>query len=162
VQKAHHNRTIARARRDQEPVNPVPEVFVWPLQPVVQQPVQVLHPAVPLPAPEEAGDDILAAMPPSPGVEIPFIQFDPNDESFDDEQPPQNEDNDLPDNQNQVGPVQMKKVDEWIACDKCGKWRKVPAHIDMKALESGPWFCNMNSWDNKNKCRAKEEKFTGY
>ena len=59
--------------------------------------------------------------------------------------------------QHQVGPVEMKKLDQWIASDKCAKWRKVPAHVDIASLESGPWYCKDNTWDKKNNCRAKEE-----
>ena len=164
-QKAHHNHMLARARRNQEPDLAVPAVFVWPVPPVLMPvPAQgpIINGALPVPVPAPAA--VPAPAPPSPGFVIPFMQYDPNDESSDDElHPPQqlfeNGDGAPLADLTQVGPVQMKKLDQWIACDGCSKWRIVPAHIDITSLESGPWYCNMNTWDKKNTCRAKEEMF---
>ena len=43
---------------------------------------------------------------------------------------------------------EQKRVTEWVQCERknCKKWRKLPAHIDMKQLPE-KWFCEMNSWD---------------
>ena len=176
-QKDHHKHMVNRARRDNAPDIAVPAVFAWPAPPaIVAIPVQepfvngapaqdppILGPVLPILAPA-VGGAILAPLPPSPGFEVPFMQYDPNDDSSDEEkqppqQPPQRHDHAPLVDQNQVGPVVMKRQDEWIACDKCNRWRRVPADIDIKSLESGPWYCNMNTWDKKNNCRAKEETF---
>ena len=174
-QKKHHQHMLNRARRNLESDSAVPAVFVWPVPPAIMaippqaavinvahaQNPPILGPVSPVLAPAVDGA-IPAPMPPSPGFEVPFLQFDPNDYSSDEEQqppqPPPHDDAPLVD-QNQVVPVIMKKLDQWIACDGCNKWRKVPADIDIKSLESGPWYCNMNTWDKKNHCRFKEEMF---
>lgn len=46
---------------------------------------------------------------------------------------------------------------QWIACDRCGKWRTLPSHVDMDALPE-QWYCEMNLWDNfYNDCAVDEE-----
>ena len=32
----------------------------------------------------------------------------------------------------------------WVACDSCGKWRRIPSGIIVS--ESEPWFCRMNRY----------------
>jgi hypothetical protein len=32
---------------------------------------------------------------------------------------------------------------QWVACDKCGKWRRIPGDIDLSTLPE-QWFCTMN------------------
>jgi len=167
AQKDHHKHMLNRARQmNRGFVEDVPAVFQWPA-PVVDAvlPVQE-HALVDVAAgahvmqAAEAEAVLVAIMPadvpvhpPSPGIEIPFIQFDPNASDDDQEHQMPAEHVDEP-----VGPAKMVRQDEWIACDGCNKWRRVPAHIDIKSLSSGPWYCNLNTWDRKNKCSVKEEK----
>ncbi|GLD96551.1 hypothetical protein PINS_up005234 [Pythium insidiosum] len=35
---------------------------------------------------------------------------------------------------------------EWAQCEKCNKWRKLPAHIKSSTLPD-KWYCSMNHWD---------------
>ena len=47
---------------------------------------------------------------------------------------------------------------QWIACDKCGKWRVIPGHVDLSVYEGGQWHCAMNEWDpQKQSCSVEEE-----
>ena len=50
----------------------------------------------------------------------------------------------------------------WVACDLCGKWRKVPPSINLAELTSTSWTCRMNSWDAAlaaAACSAAEESW---
>lgn len=45
---------------------------------------------------------------------------------------------------------------EWVQCDDCEKWRKVPLSVISSLPDQ--WFCNMNKWDSKRQvCSAPEE-----
>eukprot|EP01035_Chromulina_nebulosa_P022188 gene22188-28726_t len=49
--------------------------------------------------------------------------------------------------------------DQWVQCEhqNCQKWRRVPAHIDIKSLPE-IWYCEMNSWDMEStKCSAPQK-----
>lgn len=47
---------------------------------------------------------------------------------------------------------------EWVQCEKCEKWRKLPLHISAKDLPE-IWYCNMNTWDASTaSCEAEEDK----
>lgn len=35
---------------------------------------------------------------------------------------------------------------EWVKCDKCGKWRRLPSHISADDLPD-LWYCEMNTWN---------------
>ena len=51
--------------------------------------------------------------------------------------------------------IEMK----WVQCDKCLKWRRIPASIRDEELE-GEWECKMNKWDLKrNSGSAPEENY---
>ncbi|KAJ1459442.1 hypothetical protein M885DRAFT_434992, partial [Pelagophyceae sp. CCMP2097] len=39
-----------------------------------------------------------------------------------------------------------KSAFQWVQCDRCEKWRRVPATIDTSQLPE-QWFCEMNRWD---------------
>jgi hypothetical protein len=46
---------------------------------------------------------------------------------------------------------------EWVQCDECEKWRRVP----LSVVSSWPdqWYCHMNKWDSKrNHCSVPEEE----
>jgi len=46
---------------------------------------------------------------------------------------------------------------QWVQCDGCQKWRRLPAHVDVSALPER-WFCGLNRWDPlRNWCEAPEE-----
>mmetsp|Transcript_6736 Transcript_6736/g.16822 ORF Transcript_6736/g.16822 Transcript_6736/m.16822 type:complete len:1251 (-) Transcript_6736:110-3862(-) len=47
---------------------------------------------------------------------------------------------------------------EWVQCDKCQKWRKLPAHISADELGQF-WNCAMNTWNpDSASCEADEDK----
>ena len=46
---------------------------------------------------------------------------------------------------------------QWVQCDGCQKWRRVPHYVDVSSLPDR-WFCAMNRWDPlRNACAAPEE-----
>jgi hypothetical protein len=46
---------------------------------------------------------------------------------------------------------------KWVACDLCGRWRRLPSTVNMDSLPE-QWFCEMNIWDPlRNSCQADEE-----
>ncbi|ETI39882.1 hypothetical protein F441_14423 [Phytophthora nicotianae CJ01A1] len=50
------------------------------------------------------------------------------------------------------------KQDDWVQCDKCQKWRRLPNQVNVSELPT-VWYCKMNKWDKRhNKCSAPEEK----
>ncbi|DBA04516.1 TPA: LOW QUALITY PROTEIN: hypothetical protein N0F65_011064 [Lagenidium giganteum] len=50
------------------------------------------------------------------------------------------------------------KQDDWVQCDKCQKWRRLPNHVNVSELPA-TWYCKMNRWDKRyNKCSIPEEK----
>ncbi|OWZ01780.1 hypothetical protein PHMEG_00026773 [Phytophthora megakarya] len=50
------------------------------------------------------------------------------------------------------------KQDDWVQCDKCQKWRRLPNQVNVSELPA-VWYCKMNKWDKRhNKCSAPEEK----
>lgn len=55
----------------------------------------------------------------------------------------------------------MQMVNEqWVQCDKagCGKWRRLPPHIDQEELPK-VWYCSMNFWQAElASCEAPEEE----
>jgi len=47
---------------------------------------------------------------------------------------------------------------DWVQCDKCEKWRKLPPHISQEELPD-IWNCSMNTWNPSNaSCDAAEDK----
>ncbi|KAL9189654.1 hypothetical protein ACHAXT_009329 [Thalassiosira profunda] len=47
---------------------------------------------------------------------------------------------------------------EWVQCEKCEKWRRLPPRISAKDLPD-VWYCSMNTWDiNLATCTAIEDK----
>ena len=57
-----------------------------------------------------------------------------------------------------LGPPPAVVEVNWIQCDKCDKWRKVPLSIDTETLPDS-WECTMNTWNLLYaKCSAKEEE----
>ncbi|ETV68052.1 hypothetical protein, variant 1 [Aphanomyces astaci] len=59
-----------------------------------------------------------------------------------------------------AAPAAPVKEENWVQCDKCQKWRKLPDSVDVSALPT-TWYCRMNKWSRKfNKCSAVEETTT--
>eukprot|EP01041_Mallomonas_annulata_P003254 gene3254-6439_t len=47
---------------------------------------------------------------------------------------------------------------QWVACDACGKWRRLPKHMNAERDLPDTWYCGMSTWDNqRNSCEAPEE-----
>jgi len=50
---------------------------------------------------------------------------------------------------------------EWVQCEKCEKWRKLPAHVSADELPDR-WFCSLNTWNPTSaSCDAPEDKADG-
>ncbi|KAG7374060.1 CW-type zinc finger domain containing protein [Nitzschia inconspicua] len=47
---------------------------------------------------------------------------------------------------------------EWVQCEKCEKWRKLPPDISADELPD-TWYCSMNTWNPSSaSCNADEDK----
>jgi CW-type Zinc Finger len=47
---------------------------------------------------------------------------------------------------------------EWVQCEKCEKWRKLPPHVSADELPD-TWYCKMNTWNpDSASCNAPEDK----
>lgn len=47
---------------------------------------------------------------------------------------------------------------EWVQCEKCEKWRKLPPDISADELPD-TWYCSMNTWNPASaSCQAAEDK----
>ncbi|KAL7473841.1 hypothetical protein ACHAXS_014361 [Conticribra weissflogii] len=47
--------------------------------------------------------------------------------------------------------------DPWVQCDRCQKWRHLPAYVNLEDLPEH-WFCELNTYDEKrNDCEAPEQ-----
>jgi hypothetical protein len=52
----------------------------------------------------------------------------------------------------------MSSESEWVGCDRCKKWRKLPPTISEKSL-SDKWYCEMNTWNPQYaSCVAPQEQ----
>jgi len=49
---------------------------------------------------------------------------------------------------------------EWVQCEKCDKWRKLPPHISADDLPE-VWYCSMNTWNSNLTCEDPEDKADG-
>lgn len=50
---------------------------------------------------------------------------------------------------------------EWVQCEKCEKWRKLPPHVSADELPD-VWYCSMNTWNpDSASCTAPEDKAEG-
>ncbi|KAL7428308.1 hypothetical protein ACHAXM_001212 [Skeletonema potamos] len=46
---------------------------------------------------------------------------------------------------------------DWVQCDSCAKWRRLPANINSDQLQD-EWHCNSNTWDKYLTCDTAEEE----
>jgi hypothetical protein len=57
--------------------------------------------------------------------------------------------------------AQEKKDDdnvEWVQCEKCEKWRKLPPYMSSDELPDS-WYCSMNTWNPESaRCEEPEDK----
>ena len=52
-------------------------------------------------------------------------------------------------------------TDEWVACDKCGKWRRVPEAVVVALADDTKWQCSENPDKAFASCDVKEEAYGG-
>ena len=53
--------------------------------------------------------------------------------------------------------VPLPKKDEWVCCERCEKWRRLPSRVSASDLPDR-WYCDMNDWgDGLDTCEAEEE-----
>ena len=45
----------------------------------------------------------------------------------------------------------------WVQCEKCEKWRSIPASVDAESLPDN-WYCELNDWNDFNTCKKPEEE----
>lgn len=60
-------------------------------------------------------------------------------------------------------PGQTKDDDnlEWVQCDSCSKWRKLPPHVSADDLPE-VWYCTLNTWNPASaSCDVPEDKADG-
>lgn len=59
--------------------------------------------------------------------------------------------------QNSSSAAAISSEVNWVQCNKCRKWRKVPESIDIDSLPD-KWFCSLNTWAPAYaKCLSKQE-----
>jgi hypothetical protein len=49
----------------------------------------------------------------------------------------------------------VMKLDNWVECDRCYKWRMLPPWVDVEDLPD-KWYCSMNEDKKRSSCNAKE------
>jgi len=51
----------------------------------------------------------------------------------------------------------QQAVCNWVMCEKCAKWRRLPFHVDVDALPE-KFYCKDNIWNpESNSCDAPED-----
>jgi len=56
----------------------------------------------------------------------------------------------------------IMKLDTWVQCDRCDKWRMLSMYEDVENLPD-KWFCEMNTYDKaRSHCSAKERSKEWY
>ena len=54
---------------------------------------------------------------------------------------------------------EAEATEEWIACDACGKWRKVPEAVVRALGDDDKWQCHQNPNPKFKACDVPEEKW---
>ncbi|CAD2100447.1 hypothetical protein YYG_03601 [Plasmodium vinckei petteri] len=52
--------------------------------------------------------------------------------------------------------LSIQENDNWVQCDKCEKWRKLPSNTDISKL-TNTWYCSLNGDTRYNSCDIEEE-----
>ncbi|CXI12656.1 zinc finger protein, putative [Plasmodium berghei] len=52
--------------------------------------------------------------------------------------------------------LSIQENDNWVQCDKCEKWRKLPSNTDISKL-TNTWYCSLNGDTRYNSCEIEEE-----
>uniref|UniRef100_A0A7S2WT05 CW-type domain-containing protein n=1 Tax=Mucochytrium quahogii TaxID=96639 RepID=A0A7S2WT05_9STRA len=53
--------------------------------------------------------------------------------------------------------IPKKKEWNWVLCETCQQWRKLPPEVDVNRLPE-KWYCHMNEWDKQRaSCSAPQE-----
>jgi hypothetical protein len=50
------------------------------------------------------------------------------------------------------------KQQEWVQCENCEKWRRLPLAVSAKDLPD-KWYCSMNTWDPRSASCAVQEDY---
>ncbi|XP_061697789.1 MORC family CW-type zinc finger protein 3a isoform X2 [Syngnathoides biaculeatus] len=61
-----------------------------------------------------------------------------------------------PDRKVEVDDISKRPDQNWVMCDLCRKWRKLPDGIDCSRLPDN-WFCHMNPDPQFRNCKVEEE-----
>lgn len=182
-QKDHHQKKLARARAAANaPLGAsggvaapahggLPPLLPVVVPPGVMPPIPLLPRVAVPPLVEPPHAPLVAGALAPPYTE--FVQYNPYEDSDEDGDEDKQDDMQVDDNGGSAsasdalvaapaaaaGPI--TRAQEWVCCDKCNKWRKVPHDMNIDELESmGKWYCRYNTWDNKNKCSVMEEKMS--
>ena len=56
-------------------------------------------------------------------------------------------------------PAAARSETTWVACDACGKWRRLPPGVRLSDEQASlKWRCEQNKWDpSRQSCAAAEE-----
>lgn len=55
-------------------------------------------------------------------------------------------------------PAVVENADNWVQCDRCGKWRRVGASVvDSLSDDTANWFCEDNPDPFHNSCNTPQE-----
>ncbi|OQS04062.1 hypothetical protein THRCLA_03663 [Thraustotheca clavata] len=87
-----------------------------------------------------------------------YIESNKDNDYNDDEKTDDNESEQEDVTEHRKGGMGLSSKEEnWVQCDKCQKWRKLPDNVDVSELPA-TWYCRMNKWSRRfNKCSAAEE-----
>ena len=58
----------------------------------------------------------------------------------------------------QTDELQEASTDEWVACDECGKWRRVPEAVVAGLGDDDKWHCSDNPDRAFASCKVEEEE----
>jgi hypothetical protein len=52
-------------------------------------------------------------------------------------------------------------LDDWVSCDRCNKWRRVPKSVVESLTSTSKWFCSQNADWFRASCDEPEEEYDG-
>lgn len=50
----------------------------------------------------------------------------------------------------------VAQADNWVQCDRCGKWRRVPETVVDTLEDDSNWFCEDNPDEKHNSCNIPQ------